>query len=156
MRPNGGWSISGSQRSVLSTPQTLDPSMRDWYQYRTWNLTHRCQLSESRHMIIIQRHYYQNAAAQWQMVHIGTQGVGPINTPNIGPIDWGLISISAMKSNPWSPVKRIKAHDISYGGTTTNKLRPDCGWSISGPHGSVLSTLQILDTPMKDWHQYRT
>ena len=36
--------------SVLSTPQTLDPSMKDWYQYRPWNLTHRVQLRESGHM----------------------------------------------------------------------------------------------------------
>ena len=49
---------------------------------------------------IIQRHYYQIAAAQWRMVHFGTPRVGPMHTPNIGPIDEGLISISAMKSYP--------------------------------------------------------
>ena len=44
--------------------------------------------------------YYQIAAAQWRMVHFGTPRVGPIHTPNIGSIDEGLISISAMKSHP--------------------------------------------------------
>ena len=62
---------------------------------------------------------YQIAAAQWRMVHFGTLMVGPIHTPNIRRIDEGLISISAMKSNPFSPVKRINAHDLSYDGTTS-------------------------------------
>ena len=49
---------------------------------------------------IIRRHYYQIAAAQWRMVHFGTPRVSPIHTPNIGPIDVGLISISTMESHP--------------------------------------------------------
>ena len=65
---------------------------------------------------IIQQHYYQIAEAQWRMVHFWTPAIGPIHTPNIGPIDWRLISIPAMESHP---VKRIKAPDISYDGTTT-------------------------------------
>ena len=89
------------------------------------------------------------------MVHFGTPMVGPIHTPNIGPIDEGLISISAMKSYPYSPVKEINAHDISYDGTTTKELRPNGGWSISGPQWSVLSTPQILVPSMKDWYQYQ-
>ena len=149
------------KRSVLYTLQILDPSMRDWYQYQPWNLTHRVPLRKSMHMIchtttilpnscgpmedgpfrvskgrpyphpkywthrwriginisheilpiessqgnqctwhIIRRNYYQIAAAQWRMVHIGTPRVSPIHTPNIGPIDEGLISISAMESHP--------------------------------------------------------
>ena len=39
-------------------------------------------------------------AAQQCMVQFGTPSFGPIHTPNIGPIDGGLISISAMKSQP--------------------------------------------------------
>ena len=35
---------------ILSTSQILDPSMKDWYQYRPWNITHRAQLRESGHM----------------------------------------------------------------------------------------------------------
>ena len=37
--------ISGPKGSVLSTPQLLDPSMKDWYQYQPWNHTHRAQLT---------------------------------------------------------------------------------------------------------------
>ena len=48
----------------------------------------------------IRRHYYQKAADQWRMVHIGTPRVGPIHTANIGPIDEGLISISTIESHP--------------------------------------------------------
>ena len=59
------------------------------------------------------------------MVHFGSPRVGPINTPNIGPIDEGLIWISAMESHPWSQVKRIEEHDISCHGTTTKQLRPN-------------------------------
>ena len=59
------------------------------------------------------------AAAQWRMVHFETPRVGPIHTPNIGPIHEGLISISGIESHPYSPVKTIKVHDISYEGTTT-------------------------------------
>ena len=84
-----------------------------------------------------------------------TPKVGPIHIPNIGSIDEGLISISAMESHPYSPVTRINAHDISYDRTTTKYLRPNGGWSISGPQVSVLSTPQILDPSMKDWYQYR-
>ena len=68
---------------------------------------------------IIRRHYYQIAAAQWWMVHFGTPRDGPIQTPNIGPINEGLISMSAMESHPESLDKIFKAHDISYDGTTT-------------------------------------
>ena len=99
LRPNGGWSISGPQGSVLSTPQILDPSLKDWYQYRPWNLTHRISLKNQWIWHIIRRLYYQIAAAQWRMVHFGTPRVGPIHTPNIGHIDEGLISISTMKSH---------------------------------------------------------
>ena len=35
---------------VLSAPHILDPSTKDWYQYRSWNLTHRAQLRKSGHM----------------------------------------------------------------------------------------------------------
>ena len=48
--PNGGWSISGPQRSVLSTLQILDLSMKDWYQYQLCNLTYRVPLRQSMHM----------------------------------------------------------------------------------------------------------
>ena len=89
------------------------------------------------------------------MVYFGTPRLGPIHTPNIGPIDEGLISIPAMESHPYGPVKWINAHDISYDGTTTKYLQPNSGWSISGPQGSVLSTPQILDPSMKIWYQYR-
>ena len=53
------YQIAAAQRRMLhsGTPrvgpihtQILDPSMEDWYQYRPWNLTHRAQLRESRHM----------------------------------------------------------------------------------------------------------
>ena len=144
----------GTQGSVLCTPQILDPSMKDWYQYQPWNLTHRVPLRKSMHMRyhttallpnscgpmadgpfrdpkgrsyphpkywthrwridvnighgispiesswesldtwhIIQRHNYQTAAAQLWMFQFGTPRVGPIHTPNIGPIAEGLISI---------------------------------------------------------------
>ena len=37
------------QGSDLSTPQILDPSMKDSYQYRPWNLTHIIPLRKSMH-----------------------------------------------------------------------------------------------------------
>ena len=41
----------GTPRVVpIHTPKILDPSMKDWYQYRSRNLTHWAQLRESRHM----------------------------------------------------------------------------------------------------------
>ena len=86
--------------SVLSTPQILDPSMKDWYQYRPWNLTHGAQLRESRHMTYHTTALLPNSCGQWRMVQFGTPRVGPIHTPNIGPIDEGLISISTMEYHP--------------------------------------------------------
>ena len=81
-------------------PQILDPSMKYWYQYRPWNLTHRITLKNQCIWHIIQRHYYHIAAAQWRMVNFGIPRVGPIHTPNIGPIDERLISISVMEFHP--------------------------------------------------------
>ena len=190
--------------SALYTLQILDPSMKDWYQYRPWNLTHRTQLRESRHITYhtavllpnrcsqiadgsflepngrsyphpkywthqwridinighgilfigackenqgtwhIIRHYYGIAAAQWRVVHFGTARVGFIYTPDIGLIDEGLISISAMKSNPKNTVKRIKVHELSYGGTTTEQLRPNGGCPFCDPKGRAYTHPKYL------------
>ena len=164
--------------------------MKDWYQYRPWNLTHRAQLSESGHMTyhttallpnscgpmadgpfrdpkgrsyphpkywthrwridinidhgispiesnqenqgtwhITRRHYYQIAAAQWRMVHFGTPRVGPIHTPNIGPIDEGLISISIMESH-----HRFQLREPGHMTYHTTALLPNsCGPMADGP-----------------------
>ena len=51
LRPNGGWPISGPQGSALSTPQILDSSIKDCYQYQPWNLTQWVALRKSRYMI---------------------------------------------------------------------------------------------------------
>ena len=61
----------------------------------TWHIIQRHYYQD-----IIRRHYYQIAAVQWRVVHFGTPRVGPIHTPNIGPIDEGLISTSAVESHP--------------------------------------------------------
>ena len=74
---------------------TIEPS---WKNQGTWH--------------IIRRHFYQIDAAQWRMVNFGTPRVGSIHTPNIGPIDKWLISISTMKSNPYCPIKKNSAYDI--------------------------------------------
>ena len=164
--------------------------MKDWYQYRQWNLSHRAQLRESGHMTyhttallpnscgpmadglfrdpkgrsyphpkywthrwridinidhgispiessqenqgtwhITRRHYYQIAAAQWRMVHFGTPRVGPIHTPNIGPIDEGLISISTMESH-----HRFQLREPGHMTYHTTALIPNsCGPMADGP-----------------------
>ena len=61
------------------------------------------------------------------MVPVGTQGVGSIHTPNIGPIDEGWISISSYDSRPQGPVQRIKRHGISYDGSTNRELQSSGG-----------------------------
>ena len=127
--------------------------MKDWYQYQPWNNPWK-PVKKTMQMSYHTTFNYQIAAAQWRMVQFGTPRVGPIHTPNIGLSDEGLISISAMKYNPWDPVKKINAYVISYDGTTTKLLRPNGGWFISGPQGSVLSTPHILNPSMKDWYQY--
>ena len=50
--------------------------------------------------------------------------VEPIDIPNIGPKDEGLISIPAIESDPYRPVKGIKAPVISYDGTFIRYMRP--------------------------------
>ena len=129
--------------------------MKDWYQYRSWNLTHRAQLRESRHMTYHTTALLPNSC--------GPMADGPVRDPkgrfyphpNVWPIDERMISISAMESHQYSPVKRNKAHEISYDGSTTKYLRPNSGLSILEFQGAVLSTPQILDPSMKDWYQYR-
>ena len=73
LRPSGGWSTSGPQGSVLSTPQILDPSMKDWYQYWPWNLTHRVPLGKSMHMT-----YHTTALLPYSC---GTIADGPFRDP---------------------------------------------------------------------------
>ena len=109
LRPNGGCSISGPQLSVLSTPQILDPSMKYWYQYRTWNLTHIVQLRESRYITYYTMALLPNTATQWRMVHFGAPRVGFIYTPDIGPIDEGLISIS-----PWNLTHKTQLRESMH------------------------------------------
>ena len=100
LRPNNRWSISGPQGSVLSTPQILDPSRKDWYQYQPWNLTHRSQVRESMHMTHQTTALLPNSC--------GPLADGPFRDPKGGSYPhpkywthwWRLISISAMKSNP--------------------------------------------------------
>ena len=78
---------------------------------------------------ITRRHYYQIAAAQWRMVHFGTPRVGPIHTPNIGPIDEGLISISTMESH-----HRFQLREPGHMTYHTTALLPkSCGPMADGP-----------------------
>ena len=129
--------------------------MKYWYQYRPWNLTNRAQLRESRHMTYHTTALLPNSC--------GPMADGPFRDPKgrsyphpkYWTYRWGIDINIDHGISPIEPVKRIKAHDISYDGTTTKLLRPNGGWSISGPQGSVLSTPQILDPSMKYWYQYR-
>ena len=170
-------------------PQILDPSMKDWYQYQPWNLTHRVQLRESRYVTyhptellpnscgpmadgsfrdpkgqsyphpkywthrwridintshgispiesslenqgtwhIIRRHYYQIAAANCWMVYFDTPRVGPIHTPNIGPIDERLIS-----NWPWNLTHRVQLRESRHLIHHTTALLPNsCGLMADG------------------------
>ena len=38
--------------------------------------------------------------AQWRIVYLGTPRVGPIQIPDIGPIDEGLITLPAVEYHP--------------------------------------------------------
>ena len=171
-----GWSISISilthraqLRESRATLQILDPSMKDWYQYRPWNLTHRAQLRESGHMTYHTTallpnscgpmadgpfrdpngrscphpNYYQIAAAQWRMVHFGTPRVGPIHTPNIGPIDEGLIWTHRWRIDintwhiirrPWNLTHRAQLRESGHMTYHTTALLPNsCGPMADGP-----------------------
>ena len=54
-------------------------------------------------------HYDQIAVAQWRVIHFGTPRLGPIYTPNIGPVGEGLISISPTESPLKGPRSENKA-----------------------------------------------
>ena len=95
-------------RSVLSSRQILDPSMKDWYQYRPWNLTHRAQLRESGISPIESMTYNTTALLPNSC---GPMADGPFRDPKgrycPHPKYWthrwthrGLISISTMESHP--------------------------------------------------------
>ena len=76
-----------------------------------------------------------NSWAQWQMVHCGTPRVGPIHTQNIGPVVEGLVSISGMAYQTYSPVKKIKTRDISYNGPLPNSSGSMADGPFRGPKG---------------------
>ena len=63
------------------------------------------------------------------MVHFGTPRVGPNYTPNIGPIDEGLISISTMESHHRFQL-RERGHMTYH---TTALLPNSCGPMADGP-----------------------
>ena len=108
--------------------------MKDWYQYRPWNLTYRAQWRESRHMTNHKTGILWIAAAPWWMVYLWTTGFCSVYAPNI------LFSISHIKSLQWCPGEKIKFLYISMYCTTTYQLRPIGEWPISVFQVSVCST----------------
>ena len=76
----------------------------------------------------IRRHYYQIAAAHLWMAHFGTPRVGPIHTPNIGPIDEGLIS-----NQPRNLTHRVQLRESMHMTYHTTALLPNsCGPMVDG------------------------
>ena len=110
--------------------QILDPSMKDWYQYRPLTFTHRAQLRESRHMTYhTTASYYQIAAAQWRMIHLGIPRVGPIQTQILDPSmkDW-------YQYRRWNLNHRIPLRKSTHMTYHTTALLPNsCGPIWDGP-----------------------
>ena len=119
------------------TPQILDPSMKDWYQYPidaiSWNLTHRVPLRKSVHMTYHTMALLPNSC--------GPMADGPFRDPK-----------GRSYPHPKYWTHRESRH-MTYHTAALLPRWPNGGWSISGP--TVLSTHQILDPSMKDWYQYR-
>ena len=130
LRPNGGWSIWGPQESVLSTPQILDPSMKDWYQYRSWNLTHRAQLRESRHMT-----YHTKALLPKSC---GPMADGPFGDPKgrsyPHPKYWTHRWRIDIKYRSWNLTHRAQLRESMHMTYHTTALLPNkCGPMADGP-----------------------
>ena len=128
--PMAGWSISGPQGSVLSTPQILDPSMKDWYQYRPWNLTHRVQLRESGHMT-----YHTTALL---LNSCGPMADGPFRDPKGAVLSTPQILDPSMKDwyqyRPWNLTHRAQLRESGHMTYHTTALLPNsCGPMAAGP-----------------------
>ena len=138
--PNSGWSFSGSQGSVLSTPKILNPSMKDWYQYRPWNLTHRAQLRESRHMTYHARAWYQyqpwnltNRVSLRKSTHMTYHTTAPQGSVLYTP----LILDPSMKDwyqyRPWNLSHRVQLRELKHMTYHTRALLPNsCGPMADG------------------------
>ena len=107
-----------------TTPQILDPSMKDWYQYRRpWNLTHRAQLRESRHMTYHTTTLLPNSC--------GPMADGSFRDPKdrlftyIGPIDW-------YQCRPWNLTHRAHLRESRHMTYTTTLLPNNCGQTADG------------------------
>ena len=71
-----------AQESLLSALQILDPSWKDWYQFKILYITHRPWLGESSHLTYHKAALLPNRRGPWRMVHFGTQ-VSVLSTSTI-------------------------------------------------------------------------
>ena len=129
--------------------------MKDWYEYRSWNLTHRDQLRESRH-----KTYHTTALIPNSC---GPMADGPFRDPKSRSYPhskywthrWRIDINIGHGISPFRAQLRESRHMTYHKkALLPNSCSPLRGWSISGPQGSVLSTPEILDPSMKDWYQY--
>ena len=130
--------------------------MKDWYQYRPWNLTHRVQLRESRHMT------YHTAALLPNSC--GPMGDGPFRDP---------MGRSYLHTKYWSHRWRIDiniSHEIL---PIESRQGNQCTWHILRRHYYQIAAAQwrmvhfgtpmvcpihtpdILVPSMNDWYQYQ-
>ena len=122
--------MSGPQWSVLSTPQILDPSMKDWYQYRPWNLTHRVQLRESGHMTYHTTALLPNSC--------GPMADGPFRDAKGRCYPQPHILDPSMKDwyqyRPWNLIHRVQFRESGHMTYHTMALLPNsCGPMADGP-----------------------
>ena len=97
----------------------LDPSIKDWYRYQPWNLTHRVQLKETRHLTYHSTALLPNST--------GLMADGPFQDlkgrsyphPKYWTHRWRIDINTRYGFSPIESSRRIKAPDISYDGNTT-------------------------------------
>ena len=130
--------------------------MKDWYQYHVWNLTHRVQLRESRHLTYHTTALLPNSC--------GPMADCPFRDPKGRSYPQTQILDPSMKDwyqyQPWNLTHRVqlkKTRQLTY--HTTAFLTNSCGPMVDGPFrdpkGRSFPHTQILDPSMKDWYQYQ-
>ena len=115
-----------------SYPHThiLDPSVKDWYQYQPWNLTHRVQLRESRHLTYHTTALLPNSC--------GPMADGPFRDPKGRSYPHTQILDPSMKDwyqyQPWNLTQRVQLRESRHLTYHTTALLPNsCGPMADGP-----------------------
>ena len=129
--------------------------MKDWYQYRPWNVTHRIPLRKSVHMSYHTPSLLPNSCGPIADCPFRDPKGRSYPHPKYWTHRWWIDINIGHGISPINPINRSKAHDISY--DSKYQIAAAQWWMVhfGTPRVSPIHIYQISDPSIKDWYQYR-